>query len=979
MRTVLVKMFRITDISKLLLLGSLLVCIVQSQCSNSSSGESTITSQIQMQQQWSTLGNAIADGLFFIDEIEPLAPIGLILSTITSLAWPSGPSPALSVFESLLSYVNNMVSQQLICLQFNQNLNNLNGLGDNLKDYNSCIGLYLKNITPPTSECDTAINEYYLKLNEIEQYRDIFGGPKYMPYSLLMSATILPIYVQYINLYLGFYRDALLHPQIFNFGSNDTIYIQYKMSEISNEALQYVYKISYQQLNGFPKTSCKTYNSPNCISLEAYNQLANFTLTVAQGCLQFADLWPYFDQIKYPFGPPPFLPRSIITPITGNYFNSIDVYNKFGNKCTYFYGDISYPDTTFVFNSSKSVSQFPASSVKYYRNNEYVKCLDLVCDGVSGTSQRFYGLAGMIFQNDQTQASNIIGSIPENSNSDVTLSATLLLPNPLPNSLNKYFITWVKTFYPNPSDNYYIDSIQAVQMGISNGLQTDIIDDGHLTSNLQSTNFSYVGFYLSGAAFIEHPRLYCTSQVPNSLIAISYRYTEYIGMIPTKPAIPVQIYQFSQVQPNGGVNYFYSAYLYGHEEKLLSGWNLDGPVFGGLTFGFTNGTIFPSATVYQYHRPNPNGIDNQYFYSRTGTNINGWTFDYPAFNVYTTGTGYIVSLRLQVVNGVSNYALSSEFINPGWTAISIAWFTPKSQMFTNVSIVDTDTWYLLANIGNTGLCLTADPIMSVSLTGFPCSQNMIPSAMTSQIWRRYGAFQNGTNSYAQPRQLININNVTVSSKFTSNDAPALESTLNTTDPSRIFQFVYDLLYYIPDTYMIKSPTYGQCLQLENSINNNLKYKPCNKDNPYQWWKKVSASLKTISIEGKCLSIVTSSPSPAQLSLLIIPCINGSQSVSTNWLVNSTSISGVINSTSYQLTAGNWAAIVNNINYYNSLANKNFNKLSIFQISTNNYVIRDLQSNLCLQMAYIVATSAYHPWFAPCDLNNYWQRWIISNV
>ncbi|EFA86637.1 hypothetical protein PPL_00438 [Heterostelium album PN500] len=949
-------------------------CPVPPNCVDGSSGgpvpcgddpsSNVLVSQLEMQQQLSDIGNAIENAIYYLDIIDPeMIPVGPLVSSLVYHFWPTGPS----IVVSLTNYVDSIVSRSIMCQSYSQSLNLFENMNCGAQTYSYCFNSYLKGCQPLESICPSRLEVYSRMDTMLSINANSFGGPGFAYIDFQNQLALLPIYIQYINLRLSFFRDMILHPDIFNFTINDTIQFQNEISVLQAHATQYANQIAMTQLNGFPKISCLSTTGSKCVTVDVYNQLANYTLSVVTGVLKYSDMWPYFDPIKYPLGPPPTKPRSILTPIVGNYYTTAN-----NDVCIQNYADIFYPDLSFVNSSSLS----PSNTINVYKNSEFIQCINRVhCapTPVFFSAKTFYGIAGLKFENNLISSSMVYGA--DTSHHDVHSAGTLVVNNFLSENTYKILISSIKTFYPKKGTGLDTEFtyIQAIQMGLSAGLEpiqtTGVLSSDHADSNLQSTNSSFIGFYLSGVSYTQQSTYsICTNQRPNTLNAISYIFTDYTGLIPSKPAIDnTKIYQYSRIQSDGNVRYLYTAHNY-DQTNLLSGWTFDGPAFGGLTFGFTN-TTYPTKTVYQYSFSSAISVGTRYLYATNGGNAQAWTFDYPVFNVYSDGSlpGTIPVYRLgqagQGSSGVS-FALSTESYLPDWITVGVVWYTPQNQTLPNATIA---TWKPIANVGNSGQCLSSSTGTN-SLVVVECSQNKFPFPDSKQVWKRLSPYQNNS-------QLLNYNLQTVSGT-NQNSNPILVPLSNNNDQSTLVKFIYTPSKY--PSYQIQSKITGQCIQMVAKPGGGytLQYSNCNSDNLFQWWNSIDLRLKTIQTNGYCLTYSTdsslSTPNPAGPSIL--PCFGGY--IYQAWFVNADTISSKAGSLT-QSFVDSWNSTPNKF-YFTSGLGASATKLKYIQVpNSNTFQIQNVQTGLCLELVpnNLIGSRAS---FTGCDSSISNQKWTFSN-
>ncbi|EFA75851.1 hypothetical protein PPL_10422 [Heterostelium album PN500] len=114
------------------------------------------------------------------------------------------------------------------------------------------------------------------------------------------------------------------------------------------------------------------------------------------------------------------------------------------------------------------------------------------------------------------------------------------------------------------------------------------------------------------------------------------------------------------------------------------------------------------------------------------------------------------------------------------------------------------------------------------------------------------------------------------------------------------------------------------------------------------------------------------PNPNEIEVNIVPCSFGTSS----WFINSTTISGMYNNTSYYIAVGAREFIWE----YSSTSTINPNALNITSFavpqSPDLYQIQDVNTNLCLEL---MERCDYYARFTTCTGYRYPQLWNFTKV
>jgi hypothetical protein len=221
---------------------------------------------------WNTSAEkAVATGLGMVPTV------GTVLSALTYILWPASST---DVWGQIKAQVEALINQKLDTLVYSQVQASLTGLHSNVSDF-------LTSLQTGTG-VPTYISEKWNVANgDFQQQLATFQLSGY-------EVLLLPLFAQFANLHLSLLRDGALFGA--NWGWTPAITNSIASTLTTNIAsyTAYAQKI-YQQ--GYQSIVSSTKSSNH--SCQPFRTVNSYVRQMTLGVLDYAQLWPYFDTIKY--------------------------------------------------------------------------------------------------------------------------------------------------------------------------------------------------------------------------------------------------------------------------------------------------------------------------------------------------------------------------------------------------------------------------------------------------------------------------------------------------------------------------------------------------------------------------------------------------------------------------------------------------------------------------------------------------------
>ncbi|GAB3788785.1 insecticidal delta-endotoxin Cry8Ea1 family protein [Spirosoma horti] len=230
---------------------------------------------------------------------------GEFIKPFIEIFWPSSGSP----WNEIKDQVNQLIDQKIDTLVFDQATGKL----DTLKG---------------------AMNEYVQAVNDstpsriLEKFDNVTGGFGLSKDSFTTAGhqvTLLPLYAQYVNMYLSILRDPLLPTKpgsgvlngtFWGMTDQDIIDARKKLQTVITDAAKYTldtYNSVRDNLKKIPR---------NDSTLEPFRSTNAYDRQMTMLVLDYMDSWPYYDVTAYPNGAPTALfTREIYSDPYGNRIN----------------------------------------------------------------------------------------------------------------------------------------------------------------------------------------------------------------------------------------------------------------------------------------------------------------------------------------------------------------------------------------------------------------------------------------------------------------------------------------------------------------------------------------------------------------------------------------------------------------------------------------------------------------------------------
>jgi hypothetical protein len=246
-----------------------------------------------MSFNWS---NAAQNSVAYILGMVP--EVGSLLSALTNIFWPQSEE---DVWGEIKQQVEQLVNEKINQLVYTQVKEDLAGLNNVLTDY--LLAIKSTDTTIITSQWIATKTVFDCSLPHFQ--------------SAGSEILLMPLFGQFVNLYLGLLRDGVRFGKSWGWDSNFQQEVAAALTDSITNFTAYANKF-YQQgyHNIVQKTGTDYHNCQPFRSVNGY--VRQMTLTL----LDFVQMWPYFDISKYPNPISIYLNREVYSDPVGTCDNS---------------------------------------------------------------------------------------------------------------------------------------------------------------------------------------------------------------------------------------------------------------------------------------------------------------------------------------------------------------------------------------------------------------------------------------------------------------------------------------------------------------------------------------------------------------------------------------------------------------------------------------------------------------------------------
>lgn len=208
--------------------------------------------------------------------VEMIPEAGEILGLFVEIFWPEDKE---DVWSQVKSQVEKVINDTLDVDTYNTVKGYLNG-------YKDVINLYVSAIN---KNGDAATHWLFL--------RDSFAKDKYDFQKTNYEVLLLPLFAQFVNMYLNLLRDAVTHGESIGLKPGD---IEQSASDLTTLIPEFTAYVNGWTINGSNALNAKT--KPDNSQCEPFRTLNNYDRQLKLTVLDYRDTWPYYDTSKYPDG-----------------------------------------------------------------------------------------------------------------------------------------------------------------------------------------------------------------------------------------------------------------------------------------------------------------------------------------------------------------------------------------------------------------------------------------------------------------------------------------------------------------------------------------------------------------------------------------------------------------------------------------------------------------------------------------------------
>ncbi|EGG15632.1 hypothetical protein DFA_10474 [Cavenderia fasciculata] len=666
----------------------------------------------------------------------------------------------------LAKYVKATITFAIECNEITDARESLEKAVDSFEVYLKCIEAPLDEMQGRCTEYDRAQLGTSFKIALAAYRKDFFYQASDEGRSLNLKVATLPLFVQYSNLYLGVLRDNIANVYNVNWTETSISIMRSELAEYASGAAIFA--------NDVYNRYVATIDNSDVLLADDYNQMAEFVNMMSLGVHDQVYYWAYLDPITYPYGAPPRPTRTMYSPLVGQLQ---------GYEHKLLPSGMNFPNPL-KSNVAPCTRPINPSQINVYVEHEWN----------SGSRDYIDGVPGLKFTSTAPPISVLTGY--DESSYPVKLAGTVTTTRP-------DYINAITTEYGN-----YIDRIA---FNTTKGVVSPAFGDTQHGGNTVTISYGS-GYYLSGACITSVFLGQTTAAASASQTASSIIYLFSSVPVISKPIIPALVYRYHDTSSLMGMGYHYST----QSNIQMANWVNEGAVYGAFTYNTTNTA---TATVHQYHTQGSDGKSSYQYHigAAEGLDASIFTYDYPAFNVYTTAVAGTAPI-FRHASSVGHYqVLTSESFIPGYINLGIAWYSNITTINANTLIVGPQdiAFKQLKNVAN-NLCLSAS-----ATTGKP-SLKTCDSSNGLQVWRFV------QNNFGRP--LTNTLTKLVLSKTYTNTA-ALSA------PAHDFSLASIFYYKVLGTnqFMIQNSATGLCLASPTDVNTDLVYVVCNSADTKHLW------------------------------------------------------------------------------------------------------------------------------------------------
>ncbi|MTI33511.1 insecticidal delta-endotoxin Cry8Ea1 family protein [Xanthovirga aplysinae] len=127
------------------------------------------------------------------------------------------------------------------------------------------------------------------------------------------EVVLLPLFSQFVNLYLSFYRETVLQGENWHIGQAELDISERNLQRAIPVFSDYVDRWYQQGLNDVVANAPK----PNSTNTEPFNTINRYVREMTLGVLDFRNMWAYFDPVLYPAGATIHLDREVYSDMIG--------------------------------------------------------------------------------------------------------------------------------------------------------------------------------------------------------------------------------------------------------------------------------------------------------------------------------------------------------------------------------------------------------------------------------------------------------------------------------------------------------------------------------------------------------------------------------------------------------------------------------------------------------------------------------------